>query len=160
MTPRGGSADPSHHDALDAVKAIRGPDLNATRGELDKKLYRQILLPNGIRCLLIQDTVAMHMNSVGDYYDIDDEIDEGSISDDGTTESQEEGRGTSGSRGEEESVDSESNDGVRDAAAAVLVGAGSMFDPPSCQGMVSFRKQLFVFPTETQHLLTSLWMDH
>jgi hypothetical protein len=77
----------------------------------------------------------MHMNSVDDYYDIDDEIDEGSVSDDGTTESQEEGR-ESGSRGEEDSVDSESNDGIRDAAAAVLVGAGSMYDPLSCQGMV------------------------
>lgn len=133
MAPRDGS-DAGSTDHIEAVKGIRGPDLNASRGELDKKLYRQILLPNGIRCVLIQDTVAMHMDPVGDYYDIDDEIDEESDSNDEASESQdEEGKNTNGE--EDGSVESGSSN-VRDAAAAVLVGAGSMYDPPSCQGLV------------------------
>ena len=114
------------------MKGIRGPDLNVARGELDKKLYRQILLPNGIRCVLIQDTVAMHMDPVSDFYDIDDEIDEESVSDkdeEGGNESIEDDQSTK-------------NDGLRDAAAAVLVGAGSFFDPLSCQGLAHFCKLL------------------
>lgn len=41
---------------------LRGPDLNSSKSPLDKKLYRQILLPNGLRALLISDTIAMHQH--------------------------------------------------------------------------------------------------
>ena len=38
---------------------IIGPDLNASRSLLDEKLYRQILLPNGLRAVLISDVPAL-----------------------------------------------------------------------------------------------------
>ena len=37
-----------------------GPDLNASRSPLDKKLYRQVILKsNGLRCVLVSDVPAM-----------------------------------------------------------------------------------------------------
>ena len=39
---------------------IVGPDLNPSRTPLDKKLYRQIIIKkNGLRVILVSDTVAM-----------------------------------------------------------------------------------------------------
>jgi secreted Zn-dependent insulinase-like peptidase len=43
--------------------------LNETKSPLDKKLYRNVLLPNGLRVLLIQDTPAMHQLASEARYD-------------------------------------------------------------------------------------------
>jgi hypothetical protein len=51
-----------------------GPDLNVSRSPLDKKLYRQILLPNGLRAVLISDTLAMHQDL---FYGSDSDDDDG-----------------------------------------------------------------------------------
>lgn len=56
-------------------KCFIGPDINHTRSKLDPKLYRQILLPNGLRCVLIQDTLSMQQQQQQSksQYDDDDE---------------------------------------------------------------------------------------
>jgi hypothetical protein len=60
-----------------------GPDLNATRSLLDRKLYRQIILPNGLRCVLIQDTVSMqHQEPYNSDDDDDDDNDDDPDEDD------------------------------------------------------------------------------
>ena len=103
-----------------------GPDLNPSRSPLDKKLYRQILLPNGLRCVLISDTVAMKQKDNSLYDDYDDDEYESSDDD----------------NGEEKDVDDdemeEENDGLRNAAAAMVVGVGSYYDPPEVQGLAHF----------------------
>ena len=57
MAPPEGSVGGNAAAAADIVKM--GPDLNASRAPLDTKLYRYVTLPNGLRAVLIQDTVAL-----------------------------------------------------------------------------------------------------
>ena len=64
------SANPNHihrdtviaNASIDEDGVVIGPDLNATRSPLDKKEYRHITLPNGLKCVLICDTVAMRQD--------------------------------------------------------------------------------------------------
>ena len=54
-----------------------GPDLNISRTPFDKKEYRQILLENGLRVVLISDVVAMtQIHNEGGMYSDDDSDDE------------------------------------------------------------------------------------
>ena len=128
-----------------------GPDLNASRTPLDKKVYRQILLPNGLRAVLISDTLAMGQDFVLDDSD-----------DDGEEKEEEEANEEKGEDNdddsciEEESEDESdakpknraSDDGLRDAAAAMVVGVGSMFDPPEAQGLAHFLEHMLFMGTE------------
>jgi nardilysin len=111
---------------------LEGPDLNASRSPFDKKLYRQILLPNGLRVVLVSDTVALTQsyNSGGIYPDDGD--DEDDSSDDVDDEEEE----------EDEDGASSMEHGLRNAAAAMVVGVGSYSDPTSCQGMAHFLEHL------------------
>ena len=52
---------------------VVGPDLNESRPPLDKKLYRQILLPNGLRAVLISDTLALQQPPYGKVHESDDD---------------------------------------------------------------------------------------
>jgi secreted Zn-dependent insulinase-like peptidase len=112
-----------------------GPDLNASRPPLDKKLYRHITLPNGLQAVVIQDTIAMQQqklagglnNNRGDYDtdESEDDDDDGEIEEDDDDDS---GVGGGG--------------GLRDAACCILVGAGSASDPPHCPGCAHFLEHL------------------
>ena len=61
------AADGSCDD--DNENVILGPDLNSTRSKMDKKLYRHITLSNGLKCVLISDTVAMKQRKLEGHYD-------------------------------------------------------------------------------------------
>jgi hypothetical protein len=52
--------------------------------------------------------------------------------------------------------ESEEAGGIRDAAAAMIVGVGSLYDPPECQGMAHFLEHLLFmgsakYPTENAY---------
>jgi secreted Zn-dependent insulinase-like peptidase len=127
---------------------ILGPDLDCSKSPLDKKMYRQILLPNGLRVLLIQDTVAMHQLSSSDRYshleESDDDEDVEEIDDERST-----ANSTSSNSEEEEDA------GIRKAGAAMVVGCGSFHDPPELMGLAHFcEHMLFMgsekYPTENE----------
>ena len=118
------------------------PDVNHTKSRMDQKLYRQIILPNGLHCVLVQDTVAMKMQPNVDDYTLDDS-DSDSDSDMNSSNSN--------------SSDSfESPTGYRKAAAALVVGCGSFFDPSAAQGLAHFLEHMLFmgsekFPTENSY---------
>ena len=100
---------------------LEGPDLNCSRVPLDKKLYRQIILAkNGLRAVLISDTVAMNDSKLcgncDNNFDSDDESHSDMDDEDG-------------------SCDEEDQEEIRKAAAAMVVGVGSYFDPSTLQGL-------------------------
>lgn len=146
------SAVPSSSTVIDENAAVEeGPDLNPSKSPFDKKEYRQILLPNGLRVVLISDTVAMTQsyNSGGIFMDDDDE--DGDDEDDDASggekrrdDGEDEDEEKDGDDDEEDEDDeSEGRDrGMRNAAAAMVVGVGSMSDPPECQGLAHFLEHL------------------
>jgi nardilysin len=126
-----------------------GPDLNASRSPFDKKEYRQIMLPNGLRVVLICDVVAMRQShNLGGIF----------ISQDGeeSSEEEEEEKPTDVAKkndvesdgDEEEEEESEEDGGIRQAAAAMVVGVGTLSDPPECQGMAHFLEHLLFMGSE------------
>ena len=123
------------------TSAIDGPDLNSSRSPYDKKLYRQILLPNGLRCVLISDTLAMTQafNSGGLFSEEDDDTDEGGDDDDDSYGDKNPNHDEDGS---EDDDDDGGDGGLRNAAAAMIVGVGSMYDPVECGGMAHFLEHL------------------
>lgn len=142
---------------------VEGPDLNASKSPFDKKEYRQILLPNGLRVVLISDTVAMTQsyNNGGIYMD-DDEDDE---DDDSSSFEAAKNGGHKGDKVndddendcDEDDVDEDSENGstsggaergLRNAAAAMVVGVGSMSDPPECPGLAHFLEHLLFMGSE------------
>lgn len=128
-----------------ASSVIEGPDLNCSRSPYDKKNYRQILLPNGLRVVLVSDVVAMTQayNLGGILEDEDDE----DFSDEEDKDKMEIGDGDEPVEGGEDGEYSDGDDeeeegGLRNAAAAMIVGVGSLYDPPECQGMAHFLEHL------------------
>lgn len=121
-----------------------GPDLNCSRSPLDKKLYRQILLPNGLRCVLISDTIALrqqehNLYDDGDYSSDDDDDGDDQSANLDSGDNRESGNNSEGGESDDEDSDEdEREDGLRNAAAAMLVGVGSYFDPVEAQGMAHF----------------------
>lgn len=110
--------------------------------QLDHKIYRQILLPNGLRAVLIQDTVAMHQGGIaedawGYEADFEDAEDKNENDEDEKAPTAVNSENAANSVNEDSDCDSENesdNAGTRDAAAAVLVGVGSLMDPRGCEG--------------------------
>lgn len=129
-------------DATLMREVVEGPDLNEFKSPFDEKEYRQIMLPNGLRVVLISDTKAMTQsyNSGGIYMEEEDsEGIDGSLSD------EESRKGEEDEGDEEESAvgsSSVGDHGLRNAAAAMVVGVGSMSDPPECQGLAHFLEHL------------------
>ena len=120
-----------------------GPDLNPTRSPFDKKNYRQILLKNGLRALLVSDVVAMtQAYNLGGGLMMDDD----DFSDDDDDDDMEVDDDKNNSSGEDDNDDEEEEEeeggGLRNAAAAMIVGTGSFYDPPECQGMAHFLEHL------------------
>jgi len=110
---------------------LEGPDLNGSRSPYDKKLYRQIILSkNGLRVVLISDTVAMGMKPKQPFNSFDDDDEE---------DSEEEMEDSSEEDDEEEEI--------RKAAAAMVVGVGSYFDPPYAQGLAHFLEHMLFMGT-------------
>ena len=156
----GGKADWHHAKSKlhhsDNIDIQIGPDLNISRSPFDKKEYRQIMLPNGLRVVLICDVVAMHQNVGGIYADDDDEDDDISSSDDGEGEGEERKQTNSASpsaTGDDESNDGSDDEdgdtgGLRQAAAAMVVGVGTMYDPVECQGLAHFMEHLLFMGSE------------
>ena len=140
-------------------EVLEGPDLNGSKSPHDKKLYKQILLPNGLRCVLVSDTVAMtQMHNAGGLF-VDDSDDDESDSDTSSVDmsggEQKEGEGRPESESgcdDEGSSDAEEDEeeggGLRVAAAAMVVGVGSLYDPPECQGMAHFLEHLLFMGSE------------
>jgi nardilysin len=118
---------------LQDTNVIEGPSL--TPPDLDKKLYRQILLPNGLRCVLIEDVLATPATLEDDDDDESDSTSSGEAKKHDHDESDDEDDSGSDEDDEEES-------GLRDAAVCIVVGVGSMYDPPDCQGLAHFLEHL------------------
>ena len=117
---------------------LYGPDVNHTRSPLDKKLYRQIILKkNGLRAVLISDTLAMGQDRFYDDFS-DSSSEEGSQKSDRHESKEKENDEDSA---DEDSSDEE-DDGLRKAAAALVVGAGSFHDPPCVEGMAHFLEHM------------------
>ena len=139
-------------DVPAALKVVEGPDLNRSKSPLDKKEYRQILLPNGLRVVLISDTTAMTQsyNSGGIYMEEDDDTND----DDDDVDNQSNQEDLKDNEEEEDEDDSEGDSssggdhGLRNAAAAMVVGVGSMSDPPECQGLAHFLEHLLFMGSE------------
>ncbi|KAL7536578.1 hypothetical protein ACHAXR_008597 [Thalassiosira sp. AJA248-18] len=140
---------------------IIGPDLNPTRSKMDKKLYRHITLSNGLKCVLICDTVAMRQRKLDGYYESDDDEDEEGGNEDVEDDEDEEG-GNHGDEGsdkegeEEEEEEEDDDDGLRKAATALLVNVGSYHDPPHLQGLAHYLEHMLFlgtqsFPTENAY---------
>jgi nardilysin len=120
-----------------------GPDLNDSRPPLDKRLYRQILLPNGLRAVLISDPLVVAMMH-HDYYEHDND-DEESSSDESDNDDIEQ---DSHHDDEDDDSEFEEQEGLREAAAAMVVGVGSMYDPPEAQGMAHFLEHMLFMGTK------------
>lgn len=134
---------------------MEGPDLNCSRSPFDKKSYRQILLPNGLRVVLVSDTVAMtqayNLGGILDDEDEDDDFsededDEDNENDNDNDDMEVDNDGPSDDDDEEEEEEEEG--GLRNAAAAMIVGVGSLYDPPECQGMAHFLEHLLFMGSE------------
>lgn len=125
-------------------EVIRGPDLNPTRSFVDRKLYRQILLPNGMRCVLIQSTDDMQSFDPVMGFHEDEEIPEEEYKED-EKEIEDTSEDEDGDNDDEGDDDKGS---LRKAAATILVGAGSMYDPESCQGLAHFLEHLLFMGSE------------
>jgi nardilysin len=123
---------------------IVGPDIDCSKSPLDKKLYRQILLPNGLRVVLIQDTNAMHELSSSDRYSHLEEDDD---------DDEDDSEGCDAHSSTTNTADEEDTAGIRKAGAAMVVGCGSFHDPPQFMGLAHFcEHMLFMgsnkYPTE------------
>ena len=140
-------------EATDAC-VVEGPDLNGSRSPFDKKSYRQILLPNGLRVVLVSDTVAMtQAYNLGGIIDEDDEdfSDEDEDDEDNENDNDDmevDNDGPEDDDDDEEEEEDEEEGGLRNAAAAMIVGVGSLYDPSECQGMAHFLEHLLFMGSE------------
>lgn len=141
--------------ATDAC-VVEGPDLNGSRSPFDKKSYRQILLPNGLRVVLVSDTVAMTQaynlggildDEDDDFSEDDDEDDEDNENENDADDMDVDNEGPEDDDDDDEEEEEEEG-GLRNAAAAMIVGVGSLYDPPECQGMAHFLEHLLFMGSE------------
>jgi nardilysin len=124
---------------------IVGPHLNDTKSPFDKKSYRQILLPNGLRAVLVCDTVAMaQAHNEGELHHGDDDDDDYSDEDKEEQEQDKDSESSDDSEADNEHHGGHHSEhgGLREAVAAMVVGVGSMYDPNDCQGMAHFLEHL------------------
>ena len=144
------------------------PSISHTKTPYDQKEYRTIVLPNGLRAVLVQDTRAMRDR---DMYDDDDSdfSEEGSEDGEGSSTEGEKGKGK-GKRGrdkeggddgdgggggtaEESGSDAGSDDSagdaddpeIRFAACSLLCGVGSYSDPSHLPGLAHFLEHMLLY---------------
>lgn len=135
-------------------EVVLGPDLDPSRSKMDRKLYRHVTLANGLRCVLICDTVAMRQRRLlgrrCDGSAGDDDASEGESESDGDETGDDEDEGGDDASGDGASDDEdEEDDGLRKAAAALLVNVGSYHDPPRLQGLSHFLEHMLFLGTES-----------
>ena len=124
---------------------ILGPDLNSTKSLSDKKQYRHITLPNGLKCVLICDTVAMRQRKLEGCYETDSDDDESSRS----GNESEDNHNDNDDDDSASSSDQSENNGLRKAATALSVNVGSYHDPPYLQGLSHYLEHLLFLGTES-----------
>ena len=160
MASAGELSSKSSSSSIDEVNGdvVLGPDLNQSRSSMDRKVYRQIIIrKNGLRALLISDTVAMGQKTEQGEFGPDES---GYDSETSSIEIQE-GDGDANewsdvNDGEENSVETvddeedeeEGEQGIRHAAAALSVGCGSYHDPEHAQGLAHFLEHMLFMGTE------------
>ncbi|KAG5181380.1 Metalloenzyme, LuxS/M16 peptidase-like protein [Tribonema minus] len=115
-------------------KILRCYDVDATKPDCDKKSYRLVLLPNGIRALLVHDPES------SDHDDTMDGSDGGSSEGEGSDESGSEDGSEDGEEGSD--AGGGGRDGLKKAACALAVGVGSFSDPPQCQGLAHYLEHM------------------
>ncbi len=137
---------------------VIGPDLNQSRSKLDKKEYRQIILPNGLKVVLISDTLALyHQEKYDDYDDDEEEEEEGGGGGNGEEkDAMDVDSENSNSEADEDDDDEDEDDGLRKAAAALIVNAGSFHDPPYAHGLAHYLEHMLFmgsskYPVENQY---------
>ena len=143
MAPNINSTDgnkSNFHFENNGDEVIVGPDLNHTKSPMDKKQYRLITLPNGLKCVLICDTVAMRQRKLEGHYETDGE-DESIGSNNSDAEDEDDNS--------EDSDDESENNGLRKAATALSVNVGSYHDPPYLQGLSHFLEHMLFLGTES-----------
>uniref|UniRef100_A0A7S4IA98 Peptidase M16 N-terminal domain-containing protein n=1 Tax=Odontella aurita TaxID=265563 RepID=A0A7S4IA98_9STRA len=168
--PSPSRVDSASSSDVDDGGVIIGPDLNPTRSTLDRKVYRQIILKNnGLRAVLISDTVAMGQKEEHGTFGGDDsgyDSESSSVIEDTEGQHDENAEGNMDLEIEEEEeeedavfdLDEDSNydddnghggaEGIRHAAAALAVGVGSYHDPGSVQGIAHFLEHMLFMGTE------------
>ncbi|CAM9583212.1 unnamed protein product, partial [Phaeothamnion confervicola] len=148
-------------EAAAAVEVLT--DIDATKARSDKKSYRLVRLPNGMRVMLVhepagaaRDSDEESVGSDSDEYEDDDGseyeeyTDEGSGDEDGEYNSESDAdapRGGGGGGG---------GDIVKRAAVAMAVGVGSFSDPPHCQGLAHYLEHMLFmgskkYPSENEY---------
>ncbi|KAI2493160.1 metalloendopeptidase [Fragilaria crotonensis] len=127
------------------TSSLEGPDLNVSRSPLDKRSTVKSC-SNGLRAVLVSDTLAMHQDLFyADDDDDDDMDDDADQKKPGVDESDDDDDSDDGTH---DSGKGEADDGLRDAAAALVVGVGSMYDPPEAQGLAHFLEHMLFMGTE------------
>ena len=126
-----------------------GPDLNAYRALTDTKTYRHFIIKkNGLRCIVISDTIAMveERHDQGNFgEDSGYESETSSVMEEDEKNTEEAGREDDGDESEQ-CEDEEA--GIRKAAAAMVVNAGSFYDPLCCQGTAHYLEHMLFMGTE------------
>ena len=121
-------------------------DLNVTKSCSDTKLYRQVILPNGLRCVLVEDTKALESKGKYGYDDEDDDESDGDDMEESETEAADDMSDGEG-QGEGQGDSSSDSSGTRKAACAMVVGVGSYFDPEEMQGLSHFLEHMLFMGT-------------
>ncbi|GMH93663.1 hypothetical protein TL16_g12692 [Triparma laevis f. inornata] len=128
------------------------PDLNASKSPSDPNLYRHIQLPNGLKVLLIQDTLATRSNKADFIFGNESEDEE---SDEEGEEGEKEEEGEEGGEDDEEEdgdnddeEDEEDETGERKASCSLTVGCGSLYDPPTHPGLAHLLEHMLFMGTE------------
>jgi len=134
--------------SVDVDDCVIGPDLNTHRALKDPKIYRQFIIKkNGLRCIVISDTIAM----------VEERHEQGNFDEDSGYESEtssvmEDEKDAKDAGGEEDGdEDEEYQDeeaGIRKAAAAMVVNTGSFYDPLCCQGTAHYLEHMLFMGTE------------
>ena len=127
------------------MEGCKRVDLNPSRSSLDQKLYRHIVLDNGLQAILVQDATAMMQqeHAVRCLHDNTSDIGD----DRNKAEDQEEDE-VSAEDSDDEDEDDCAEDSVRSAACAFLVGVGSRSDPTNHQGLAHFLEHLLFMGSE------------
>ncbi|XP_062565638.1 nardilysin isoform X2 [Armigeres subalbatus] len=118
----------------------------------DKKMYRSLVLPNGLHALLISDPTerphqATRNATAGEEDQSDDAVSVTSAATEETSDSENE---------DEKSESDEDEAGEKLAAAALSIGVGSFSDPRSVQGLAHFLEHMIFmgskkYPTENEY---------